>query len=99
MEEHEKARNNDWTLMAHYMLRYYKKILFQDEQGHWAIRLRDLQHLCSFETLRRSRQIIQNDHMLLIPTDPKVRKARKIKEKNMREAEVREAVANPQYKD
>jgi hypothetical protein len=43
------------------------------------------------ENLRRVRQIIQNENEMYQPTDPKVRKARGIKEKNWREAEIREA--------
>lgn len=79
------------------MLKYYSKLLFKDRDGDWCIKLKNLKHLCSWQSIRLARQIIQNEHGLLVPTDPKVLKTRKIKEKNIRDAEWREAKTNPMY--
>lgn len=100
LKESEKARNNDGTMIAHYLNRYCPRFVSKDQDGELVIRLKDFQHLPPLENLRRSRQIIQNDDGAWIPTDPAVIKARKIKEKNWRDAEVREAKnITPQYKD
>ena len=90
MERHEQSRNNDWTLMAHYINTYYPRLTTTID-GDIAIKLKDLKKLPSWQSIRLSRQIIQNEHGKLLPTDPKVRKIRKIKEKDIRECEWREA--------
>ena len=99
LEERPHARNNDWTLMACYILKYYSKLLFTNADGDWCIKLKNLKILCSWQSIRLARQIIQNEHGLLLPTDPKVMRVRKIKEKNIKDAEWREAVSNPMYKN
>lgn len=91
MDRHENARNNDWTLMAHYINTYYPKFTQTDANGDIVIKLKDLKYLPSWQSIRLSRQIIQNEHGLLLPTDEKVRKIRKIKEKDIRDCEWREA--------
>lgn len=91
MSEHEQARNNDWTLMAHYINTYYTTLTAVDQDGDLVIKLKNLKKLPSWQTIRLARQIIQNEKGLLIPTDPKVVKLRKIKEQNIKDAEWREA--------
>ena len=91
LEKYEKARNNDGTLLAFYIWEYMPHMIGKDQDGEPCIRLSNIKHLPPIENLRRSRQIIQNDLGLFPPTDPKVCKARKIKEENWRNAEVREA--------
>jgi CO dehydrogenase nickel-insertion accessory protein CooC1 len=91
LEEHEQARNNDGTLIAHFVKRYYKTLLVVDPDGNEMLPLKNFKHLPPMETITRARRIIQNDNHMLIPTDPNVAKARRIKEENYRNAEVREA--------
>lgn len=91
LQEHPKARNNDGTMIAHYIAKHLSPFVHKDADGEQCVRLKDFQHLPPFENLRRARAIIQNDDNELLPTDPKVRKARRIKEENWRNAEVREA--------
>lgn len=91
MEEVEQARNNDGVLIAHFLHRHCTRFLTKDANGEWAIPLKNLKHLPPFETIRRTRAIIQNDNNELLPTSEAVRKARGIKEENWRNCEVREA--------
>lgn len=93
MEEYPKARNNDLTLMAHYLKTYRSHLVKYDPEGVPYIELRDFKNMALPETLIRARRIIQNTDNTLLPTDPKVIKARRIKEQNYRDCEVREAVA------
>jgi len=91
LRDHEKARNNDGTLIAHLLNKHYTRFIRKDADGEKVVRLKDFQHFPSFESIRRARQIIQNDDNEFLPTDPKVAKARRIKEEDYRNAEVREA--------
>lgn len=91
LEKHEQARNNDGTLYAYFIKKYCKHLVIQDPDGVDMLPLKNFKHLPPMENIRRVRQIIQNDNGDLIPTDPKVREARGIKEQNWRDAEVREA--------
>lgn len=91
LEENIKARNNDGTLMAYYLVTFHKNLLSKDENNEWTIQLNNLKKLPPMENLRRSRQLIQNGGNMFLPTDPEVRKARQIKEENWKNAEVREA--------
>lgn len=94
LEKHESARNNDGSLMAYY-IKYHLPNLVTDipdfPDSIPAVPLKNFQYLPPFESIRRVRVIIQNVDGLCPPTDPEVAEARKIKEKNMRECEVREA--------
>ena len=91
LRDHENARNNDGSLYAHFLSKYCSHLIVTDANGEKAIALKNFRNLPPMENIRRSRQIIQNDNNLYLPTDPEVRKARKIKEENWRNAEVREA--------
>lgn len=92
LEDHESARNSDGTMIAYYINTYHKNLVTQDTDGEPAVSLRHLKDLPPVESLTRARRIIQNDDQKYPPTDPKVVKARKIKEENYRNCEVREAV-------
>ena len=94
MLDNESARNNDWTLMAHYIKRYYSRLIFEHD-GDWCIKLKSMKKLPSWQSIRLSRQVLQNEKGLVLPTDPKVTKVRRLKEKSIKEVEYREAV---QYK-
>lgn len=95
LEQHESARNNDGTLYAYFISKYCKHLVAYIHEGFEestpVIALKDFKHLPPMESIRRSRQIIQNDNNLFLPTLESVRKARKIKEQNYRDCEVREA--------
>lgn len=95
LRDHEAARNNDGTLYAYFISKYCPHLVAHIHEGFAestpAVPLKNFKNLPPMENIRRSRQIIQNDNNLYLPTDPMVRKARKIKEENWRNAEVREA--------
>lgn len=91
LEENEKARNNDGTMVAYYIKKYHPSRVSYDPANNPYVTLNNLQHLTSFESLTRARRIVQKSHGLYPPTDPKVAKARGIKELNYTNTEVREA--------
>lgn len=91
LQKSENARNNDGSLNAHFLAEHCKQFIHKDLDGNDVVALKDFKHLPSFESLRRSRQIIQNDDGEFLPTMQSVRKARRIKEEQWRNWEVREA--------
>ena len=91
LELHENARNNDGSLYACYLNKYHHGLVQKDSADYPVIRLTDFRHFPPMENIRRSRQLIQNGDNEYLPTDPKVRKARRIKEENWTNCEVREA--------
>lgn len=98
LRDQEAARNNDWSLIAYYMVKHHPKLVRRvpdgpEGNGAAYAYLADLKHVTSAETIIRARRIIQNDLGAFPPTDPEVMKARRIKEKNYTDAEVREAKA------
>lgn len=86
LKVYPSTRNNDGQLFAHYINTYFKHLV-----ENKAVPLKNFHKLPSLETIRRLRQIIQNDNGMFLPTDEKVIKARKIKQKNWNDIEVREA--------
>lgn len=97
MEEHKLARNNDKALFAFYVNEYHPEIVFKDQEGRKSVRLADFGKLPNFESIRRSRAIIQNDDGKLLPTDEGVIKARGHKEKDYRDKEIRDAKNHDVY--
>lgn len=95
LKEKPATRDSDSLLYAHYIYRFHNHLVRKDSEDKAVIRLADLDHLPPSETIRRCRQIIQNNDNLYLPTTLAVRKARKIKEENYRDAEVREANNTP----
>lgn len=91
LADHESARNNDGTLFAYFIQKHCKELVVKLPDGTEVIPLKNFKKLPPMENLRRVRQIIQNENEMYEPTDPEVKKARGIKEKNWREAEIREA--------
>jgi len=103
LEQVPESRDNDQVLIKEILIRHCRQYLVKDRnmaqrpdgtyEDEYYINLKYLQYLPSFETIRRSRQIIQNHpkNPQFLPTTEAVRKARKIKEQNWRDAEVREA--------
>ena len=81
LERYPDTRNCDNKLFAKYLEVHYGFVLppkLVDEMP-------------PIESILRPRRIIQNNNQELLPTSNAVRKARKIKEKNMREVEIGEA--------
>lgn len=91
LEKYEQARNSDGTLYAYFIKTYCSNLIVMDAEGVEMLPLKNFKLLPPLENLRRCRQIIQNDNQELQPTDPAIRKFRRIKEENFRNAEVREA--------
>lgn len=91
LKVYPQARDNDGTLLAYFITTYLSHLVTRDVDGDLSIKLKNLKNLPPIETIRRSRQIIQNVDGEFLPTDPKVIKARRIKEQNYKNAEVREA--------
>lgn len=94
LSEKEKARNDDGYLIAWMIARHAPQFVQKDVDGDKSVKLKDLAEITTtvnFETIRRTRQIIQNDNGEFPPTDKKILEARGIKEKNWRDSEVREA--------
>ncbi len=93
LQRYPKTRNSDGLLFACYILTYHPHMVHEGPDGEKAIKLKYMEDLPPMENIRRSRQLIQSpdgDNEYL-PTELKVREARKIKEENWRECEVREA--------
>jgi hypothetical protein len=91
LEEQETARNNDGTLLAYYLQKFHPNLIHRTEEVGLVLPLCNLKKIPPIENIRRSRQLIQNGDNEFLPSDPEVRKARKIKEENWRNCEVREA--------
>jgi hypothetical protein len=92
MEQHESARNNDGSLIAYFIKYHCPQIITHTKDGELAILLSNLKYLPPFNSIRVARQAIQNINGVLLPTDPAVIKARRIKEKNIHDVEYREMV-------
>lgn len=97
LEQYPEARENDGHLYALFLSKYHPELIsavphpIKPGETIKMLQLSNFRKMPPLESLRRSRQIIQNDDGEFQPTDPKVRKARRIKEKNWKDAEVREA--------
>jgi len=94
LRDYPEARNNDGTLWAHYIHTFHRELVHEDVDGNACIPLKYLKLLPPNQSLRLARQLIQNDLGEFLPTRDDVRKARNIKEKNIRDAEWREAKAH-----
>ena len=78
-----QTRASDDKLIARYIFEYHKNMV--DLLGDDAvIKLKDLAKLPSFETIRRSRQLIQNTEKKYQP-EPKVIEYRREQEQSMRD--------------
>lgn len=99
LKKYSATRNSDMNLYAHYLYMYYPGKIIKNQADELCIRLSDLKEMPTMENIRRSRQIIQNDDGMFLPTDPEVAKERGIKEKDWHDAEVREAKAYDVYGD
>jgi hypothetical protein len=88
LAESPEARNDDMYLIIKCWLHLHPERFFEvggEKDRRKAVVLRNLLEFESTETIRRSRQIIQNDLGLYPPTNLKVAKARRMKEEDWRE--------------
>lgn len=83
LAEFPKTRDSDITLMIHLWNRYYPAHLHQAPRGQ-GIYLSSLYTLPTQESIKRERAFIQNEEFRFLPTDEKVRRARRIKEETYR---------------
>lgn len=81
LELSERARNDDIHLQCALIMRNFNKGIKQDEDWKWWISVEALRYFRE-TSIQRLRGKIQNDEWLFLPTDPKVRKFRKIKQEN-----------------
>lgn len=95
LEKHPKARDNDHTLLAHYVYTHQKSLVHYTADGEPYVKLKDFKKMPPAQTLVNNRKVIQNTEGKFLPTKTEVRKARRIKEKNIRDAEWREAITQP----
>jgi len=92
LKDHMLSRNDDGLVIAYYIKYHQANLVTLDiNRTDRCIKLKDFIHLDPIENITRARRIIQNEDGHFLPTDPAVRKQRKIKEKEMPE-QVREAV-------
>ena len=90
LERYPHTRDSDGSLYAHFLKEHAKQFIVKDTDGDLCIPLKKFKSLPSSESVRRSRQIVQEGGEFL-PTTEAIRKMRGIKEENWRNAEVREA--------
>ncbi len=81
LEKYPETRNNDLLLILCY-LRYVVHLkCYGSEKPHrlW-IQDKDVNSIKSLDGIKRVRQKIQNEYHKFMPTDPEIRKRRKISE-------------------
>jgi len=91
LKEKEETRNNDGHLLAHYVAKYYPRLVDDTVVTNKTVSLGNFRYFPPVETITRARRIIQNVDKEFLPTTEAVRKARRIKEQDYKNWEVREA--------
>lgn len=81
MTEVESTRNSDKKLI--FMVLNRKKLITDTGHGYFILK-KNIPELPSFQSIRLVRQIIQNQEKRLLPTDPEVRRMRRINEEEMK---------------
>lgn len=81
LEVSERARNDDIHLQFHLIHTFYPSWIMKTEDWQWWIS-RKASSIFKEDWIRRLRAKIQNEEKLFLPTDPEVRKQRKISEEN-----------------
>lgn len=85
LQNHEKARNSDSWLICKYWATFYPGKIKRDDKDRAMVYLDEIVEFQSIESIRRTRQKIQNDEKLWQPTDPEVRKQRGISEEEYKQ--------------
>lgn len=85
LREFEETRNSDITLLIKVWEEFYPQRIKTGKGGERGVWLRDLYDLPREEHVRRIRAVIQNEEGKYLPTDPAVRKQRRINEDVWRE--------------
>lgn len=87
MEVKPKARDDDMYLILQVWMVLHPEKIFQNPEGRQCVRLLDIhESFESPESIRRTRQKIQNDLGLFPPTTFQIAKARRMKEEEWRES-------------
>ena len=85
LEKYPETRNSDTKLTSAVWLEFYKQFLFTAPDGTCAaIKLLDLYKIPHQDSVKRIRATIQNKENKFLPSDPEVRKKRKINEEEWR---------------
>jgi len=95
LEKYEDSRNDDLVLLARYLSVFRQSLIHRDSSNRAYVYLDEMnaRKMPPSQTLANNRKVIQNEEGKYLPTDEKVRKARRIKEENIRNAEWRETKA------
>lgn len=79
----EKSRNSDDRLYQMILYVYNRHLLFQNQNGDWAITLKNIPEAPNKSDLQRYRAYWQNSRGMFLPTAQQVLKLRRIKESNL----------------
>lgn len=80
LEADEASRNSDIRLTQAIWYRYFQKYLFKNDKDRWCVELSLMFELPREDNIKRIRAKIQNEEKKFLPSDPEVRKQRKISE-------------------
>ena len=84
LENCPDTRNSDIKLTNFIWINYFPDLVSIDKDGEYTVKLLDLYKLPREDNVKRIRAKIQNEEHLFLPTDPEVRKKRKISEQEWR---------------
>jgi hypothetical protein len=84
LERHPDTRNSDIKLTSAIWYEYYREKLVTSPNGKLAVELVSLYELPNQDDVKRIRAKIQNKELKFLPTCPKIRQQRKIKEEEWR---------------
>ncbi len=88
LEKWAVCRNSDKKLIAFVWYTFFQKLLFKDADGDWCVKIKNIMHLPSTETIRRVRQKFQAENKYLADSDVK-------QERMMREVDMRHEMVKP----
>ena len=96
--EYPETRNSDITLMLKIWEIYFPEYLKKGATGQIGVWLKDLYELPREDNIKRVRAFFQNTQGLYLPSDPAVRKQRKIEEEKWLEfirTDLKKAISDP----
>jgi len=80
LEKDIASRDSDDRLYQMILYSFHQSLIFQDQDGDWAIKLRNFKEAPSRSDCQRYRAYYQNDRRVFLPESEEVRRLRKIKE-------------------
>lgn len=87
------SRNSDIRLTNYIWLKYYSDSIQLTDKNEYYVKLSNLYYLPKQDDVGRWRQKFQNEKGIYLPTDPEVRKQRRMKEIEIR----KELGFNPEF--